>query len=143
MTLRIDRTLDFVTRLRTGKRSLQLLLDGITQADLERFHFADGQEVRVRVADEHLEIRPRREMDDIRHGLGNLAFQLRDMSGQLRTFLGHLAALSPASGTDDLDSAEAELSAAIECLLADEIAPAIARLEAAARLSPERSGDVR
>ena len=143
MSLQIDRTLDFVTRLRTGKRSLQLLLAGITTADLERFHFTDGQEVRVRITDERLEIRPRRDVHDVQKGLRDFAAQLRAMAGGLRTFRSHLPGLSAENGGEELEGVEAEVAAAIECVLTDEIDPAIARLDAAASLSPEPSGEVR
>lgn len=143
MSLQIDRTLDFVTRLRTGKRSLQLLLDGITREDLERFHFADGQEVRVQLTDERLEIRLRRDVHDVQKGVGDYASQLRDMAGGLRTLRSHLPGFSGDSGPEELAGVEAEVAAAIECVLVDEIDPAAERLEAAARLSSDRSGGVR
>lgn len=143
MSRQIDRTLDFVTRLRTGKRSLRLLLTGITREDLERFHFADGQEVRVRIVDDRLEIRPRRLVHDIQLGLGRLAAQFREMAGQLGGFRRQLPDLSGENGEVELTSVEAELAASIECVLIDDLAPAIARLESASRLSSDPPGDFR
>ena len=119
----------FVTRLRTGKRLLKLPLTGLSQADLERFRFEDGQEVRVKVTDERLEIRPRRDMDDVQDGLGDLALQLRRIERCLRTWRSHL-------GEAGTPAVESEVAVAIDCLLADEILPAIAHLEAAAGLTP-------
>lgn len=120
----------FVTRLRTGKRSLKLPLSGLSREDLERFRFGDGQEVRVRLTDERLEIRPRREVVDVQDGLGDLALKLRRIERSLRTLRSHLQ--EPSSQT-----LESEIAAAIDCLLTDEILPAIKHLESAAGLTPE------
>ena len=120
----------FVTRLRTGKRSLKLPLPGLSREDLERFRFGDGQEVRVRLTDERLEIRPRTDAEDVQDGLGDAALQMRRIERRLRTLRSHLR--EPES-----PSLESELAVAIDCLLADEVLPAIAHLESAAGLTPE------
>lgn len=82
-------------------------------------------------------------MHDIQLGLGSFASQLRAMAGQLGAFRSHLPNLSDENGEADLASPEAELAATIECLLIDEIVPAIARLESAASLSFDPPGDFR
>ena len=120
----------FVTRLRTGKRSLKLPLSGLSREDLERFRFGDGQEVRVSLTDERLEIRPRRDVEDVQNGLGDAALQMRRIERRLRTLRSHLQ--EPGS-----QALESEIAVAIDCLLADEILPAIAHLESAAGLAPE------
>lgn len=117
----------FVTRLRTGKRSLKLPLPGLSREDLERW---DGQEVSVKLTDERLEIRPRRDLGDVQDGLGDAALQMRRIERRLRTLRSHLQ--EPGS-----PSLESEIAVAIDCLLADEILPAIAHLESAAGLTPE------
>lgn len=117
----------FVTRLRTGKRSLKLPLPGLSREDLERW---DGQEVSVKLTDERLEIRPRRDVGDVQDGLGDAALQMRRIERRLRTLRSHLQ--EPGS-----PSLESEIAVAIDCLLADEILPAIAHLESAAGLTPE------
>jgi hypothetical protein len=121
---------EFVTRLWAGKRSLKLPLSGLSREDLERFRFEDGQEVRVRLTEERLEIRPRREVGDVQEGLGDAALQMRRIERSLRTLRSHLR--EPGS-----PSLESEIAVAIDCLLADEILPAIAHLESAAGLTPE------
>lgn len=118
----------FVTRLRTGKRSLKL--SGLSREDLERFRFGDGQEVRVSLTDERLEIRPRRDVGDVQDGLGDAALQMRRIERSLRTLRSHLPA-------GESQAVESEIAVAIDCLLADEILPAIAHLESAAGLTPE------
>jgi hypothetical protein len=120
----------FVTRLRTGKRALKLPLPGLSREDLERFRFGDGQEVRVRLTDERLEIRPRRDVVDVQDGLGDAALRMRKIERSLRTLRSHLQ--EPES-----PSLESEIAVAIDCLLIDEILPAIAHLESAAGLTPE------
>ncbi|HWN42849.1 MAG TPA: hypothetical protein VNW71_11545 [Thermoanaerobaculia bacterium] len=127
----------FVTRLRTGKRSLKLPLTGLSQADLERFRFEDGQEVRVRVTDERLEIRPRREVGDVQDGLGDLALKLRRIERHLRTLRSHLREPGTGERAEEIPAMESEVAVAIDCLLTDEILPAIAHLESAAGLTPE------
>jgi hypothetical protein len=127
----------FVTRLRTGKRSLKLPLPGLSRADLERFRFGDGQEVRVRLTDERLEIRPRRDVGDVQDGLGDLALQLRRIERGLRTLRSHLQEPGTRNRAGEIPALESEIAVAIDCLLTDEIRPAIAHLESAAGLTPE------
>ncbi|HWM93598.1 MAG TPA: hypothetical protein VN493_22760 [Thermoanaerobaculia bacterium] len=132
----------FVTRLRTGKRSLKLPLSGMSRKDLERFRFGDGQEVRVRVTDERLEIRPRRDVGDVQDGLGDLALQLRKLEMCLRTLRSHLSEPVTRNERQEIPTLESEVAVAIDCLLADEILPAIAHLETAAGLTPDALREV-
>lgn len=127
----------FVTRLRTGKRSLKLPLSGLSREDLERFRFGDGQEVRVKLTDERLEIRPRRDVGDVQDGLGDAALQMRRIESRLRTLRSHLREPSTGNPGGESQALESEIAVAIDCLLADEILPAIAHLESAAGLTPE------
>src|SRR5262245_28869398 len=124
----------FVTRLQAGKRMLKLPLPGLSREDLERFRFGDGQEVRVSLTDERLEIRPRRDVGDVQDGLGDAALQMRRIERCLRTLRSHLR--EPESQT-----LESEIAVAIDCLLTDEILPAIAHLETAAGLTSESLRD--
>src|SRR5688500_16717637 len=121
----------FVTRLRTGKRALKLPLMGLSRADVERFRFSDGREGRARVTDERLEIRPRREVGDVQDGLGDLALQLRSIERGLRTLRSHLQEPGTRERADEIQAMESEIAVAIDCLLTDEILPAIAHLESA------------
>lgn len=127
----------FVTRLRAGKRSLKLPLSGLSRADLERFRFEDGQEVRVRLTDERLEIRPRTEVGDVQDGLGGLTLELREIKRRLLVLRSHLQEPGARERAGEISTVEAEVAVAIDCILADEILPAIAHLESAAGLTPE------
>ena len=92
-------------------------------------------------SDERLEIRPRREVEDVQDGLGDLELQLRKLERSLRTLRSHLAEPDPRKGSEGSPSLESELAVAIDCLLADDIRPAIGHLESAARLTPESLQD--
>lgn len=127
----------FVTRLQAGKRMLKLPLSGLTRKDLERFRLGDGQEVRVRLTDERLEIRPRRDVEDVQDGLGDLELQLRKLARSLRTLRSHLPEPETREGDAGSASLESDLAIAIDCLLADDIRPALEHLESAVRLTPE------
>lgn len=127
----------FVTRLRAGKRTLKLPLSGLSREELERFRFGDGQEVRVKLTDERLEIRPRTELGDVQDGLGDLALKLRRIERGLRTLRSHLGEPGIRERAGEIPAMESEVAVAIDCLLADEILPAIAHLESAAGLTPE------
>lgn len=84
----------------------------------------------MRLTDERLEIRPRTDVGDVQDGLGDAALQMRRIERRLRTLRSHLR--EPGS-----PSLESEIAVAIDCLLADEVLPAIAHLESAAGLTPE------
>lgn len=123
-------------QLRTDSQSLQVRLEGDAARLLSRFHFSEGQEVRIRISDERLEIRPQRETDDIQAGLGDMATHLQGMGHTLRTLRSHLPEESPETEAAP-PTLEGHLSGAIECVLADHVEPAVEQLEEAARITPE------
>ena len=123
-------------QLRTDSQSLQVRLEGDAARLLSRFHFSEGQEVRVRISDERLEIRPQRETDDIQAGLGDMAAHLQEMGRTLRTLRTHLPEESPDTETAP-PTLEVHLSGTIECVLTDHMEPAVEQLEEASRITPE------
>jgi hypothetical protein len=127
---------DGVAELRSDNDSLEIRLAGDVSGLLTRFRFSEGQEVRIRISDERLEIRPRRTTDDIQEGLQTASVQVKEVSHDLRTLRSHLP-----EDQGDADTAasslEEHLGAAIDCLLVDLLDPAVARLENAARITPE------
>jgi virulence-associated protein VagC len=123
-------------QLRTDSQSLQIRLEGDAARLLSRFHFSEGQEVRIRISDERLEIRPQRETDDIRASLGDMATHLQGIGRTLRTLRSHLPEESPET-EEAPPTLEDQLSGAIECVLTDRVDPAVAQLEEAARITPE------
>lgn len=116
---------------------MKVPLSGLSREDLERFRFGDGQEVRVKVTDERLEIRPRRDLVDVQDGLGDAALQLRTIERRIRTLRSHLPEPQAGESAEGSPTVESEVAVAIDCLLKDELLPAIAQLETAAGLTPE------
>jgi len=90
---------------------------------LERFGFQSGQQVVVRFVRERVEIRPRGTPEAVRGRLKLAARDLRDFADQMR----ELARELPSGGGEE--SQEEELIATVECLLVDNLEPAIQRLE--------------
>lgn len=123
-------------QLRTDSQSLQVRLEGDAALLLSRFHFSEGQEVRVRISDERLEIRPQRETDDIQAGLGDMATHLQGLGQTLRTLRSHLPKESPEAEAAP-PTLEEHLSGAIECVMTDHVEPAVEQLEEASRITPE------
>jgi antitoxin component of MazEF toxin-antitoxin module len=124
-------------QLRTDNQSLQVRLEGDAARLLSRFHFSEGQEVRVRISDERLEIRPQRETDDIQAGLGGMAAHLQEIGHTLRTLRSHLPKESLETEASAPPSLEDHLSGSIECVVTDHVEPAVEQLEEAARITPE------
>lgn len=124
-------------QLRTDSQSLQVRLEGDAARLLSRFHFSEGQEVRVRISDERLEIRPQRETDDIQASLGDMATHLKEMGHTLRTLRSHLPEESSPENEAAPPTLEDHLSGSIECVVTDHVAPAVEQLEEAARITPE------
>jgi hypothetical protein len=96
---------------------------------LERFGFQSGQQVVVRFARGRVEIRPRGTPEAVKERLKLKARDLRDLADQMRD----LARELPGAGGDPLaegsEGLEEELVALVECLLADNLEPAIRKLE--------------
>jgi antitoxin component of MazEF toxin-antitoxin module len=123
-------------QLRTDNESLQVRLEGDAARLLTRFHFSEGQEVRVRISEERLEIRPQRETDDIQAGLGETALRVQEVRRTLRTLRSHLPEDSPETDAAP-PTLEDHLGGAIDCLLTDHLDPAVVQLEEAAQITPE------
>jgi hypothetical protein len=104
---------------------------------LERFGFRTGQQVMIRFARERVEIRPRGTPEAVRGRLKLAARDLRELAEQMK----ELARELPGTGADPrgegTESLEEELVAMVECLLADNLEPAIRRLEAVDELGPK------
>jgi hypothetical protein len=97
---------------------------------LERFGFQPGQAVVVRFARNRVEIRPRGTPEAVRGRLKLAARDLRDLADQMKDLARELP-----SGADP-ESLEEEVIATVECLLVDNLEPAIRRLETLDELGP-------
>lgn len=98
---------------------------------LERFGFQSGQQVVVRFARGRVEIRPRGTPEAVQGRLKLAARDLRDLADQMRDLARELP------GGDGSESLEEELVAMVECLLVDNLEPAIRRLETIDEMGPK------
>jgi hypothetical protein len=97
---------------------------------LERFGFQSGQPVTIRFVRGRVEIRPRVTPEAARGRLKLAARDLRELAGKMKELARQLpAAGGSIEGADGAESLEEELVAMVECLLADNLEPAIRRLE--------------
>jgi hypothetical protein len=102
---------------------------------LERCGFTLDQPVVVRFAEERLEVRPLSTPEAIRD-------KLREKAGELRAFREKIRGLAnelPSVSDEELEEGatlEGELLGMLECLLADDLDPAIQKLEGVDQLGP-------
>lgn len=102
---------------------------------LKRYGFLPGQPVVVRFDRERLEIRPLNTPEEIRD-------KLRLAGGELKAFRERMRALAndlPQVTDEELEgglSLEGELLGLVECLLSDDLDPAIRKLEGVDELGP-------
>lgn len=104
---------------------------------LERFGFRPGQEVMIRFARERVEIRPRGTPEAVRGRLKLAARDLRELAEQMKDLARELPGAGADPKVEGAESLEEELVAMVECLLADNLEPAIRRLEAVDELGPQ------
>lgn len=122
-----------LAQLRSEGGSLEIRLDENIGGLLTRFHFTEGQEVRVRISDEKLEIRPRKRADDIQAGLHTASVLMKVVGHDLRTLRSQLP--DEPLPEDPASFLEEHLGVAIDCLLVDLLDPAVTRLTNAAHLT--------
>jgi hypothetical protein len=96
---------------------------------LERFGFRPGQQVVIRFMRGRVEIRPRGTPEAVKERLKLKARDLRDLAEQMRDLARELPSLSGDPTVDGAAGLEEELVALVECLLVDNLEPAIRRLE--------------
>ena len=105
---------------------------------LERFGFGLESPVVLRFSDERLEIRPLHTPRAIRERLRQAAGDLREFTERIRGFARDLPPGSEEQEPEALR--EGELLGMLECLIADDLDPAVQKLESVDELGgPERS----
>jgi hypothetical protein len=105
---------------------------------LERFGFQSGQQVVIRFARGRVEIRPRGTPEAVQGRLKLAARDLRDLADQMRDLARELpGGPGRSEGGDGSESLEEELVAMVECLLVDNLEPAIRRLETIDEMGPK------
>ncbi len=125
--------LEFMTTLEQEGTSLCLPLGEMLWMALERFGFRPGQRVLVRFGQECLLVLPFKMTQEMRDGLALAAQELRQLEARIRELLIRLPRVSDEQ-LENEETLEGELQGLLECLLADDVVPAIRKLEAAERL---------
>jgi hypothetical protein len=121
---------EFATRLRLQGRTLSMTLGKSAGTALSRFGFRPDQEVVVRFGSERLEVRPRNAPEQVQEKLLRAAEELKAVRERVEGLLRDL----PPVTDEELEEASprAELLGMLECLLSDDLDPAIAKLDSAA-----------
>lgn len=127
---------EFASTLKQQGTTLCLPLGRTLGLALSRFGFQPGQEVVVRFAHEKLEVLPRGSSREVRRKLTRAAEELRAFAEGMRTLLQELPEV-PDDEPEKADTWEAEVLGMLECLLADDLLPAIEKLESVESWGPE------
>jgi hypothetical protein len=125
---------EFTTTLEQEGASLRLPLGERLAMALERFGFRPGQKVLVRFGQQRLQVLPCNTTQEVRDHLALAAQALRQVEGGMREQLIRLPTPSDEQLENEETSLEGELQGLLECLLADNLVPAIDKLESADRL---------
>lgn len=127
---------EFTTTLEQEGMSLCLPLGGRLATALERFGFRPGQKVLVRFGQQRLQVLPCNTTQEVRDDLALAARELRQLAGRMRELLIRLPTVSDEQLENE--TLEGELQGLLECLLADDVGPAIRKLESADQLGAPR-----
>lgn len=119
---------EFATKLKQQGSTLCLPLGKSLTAALKRYGFRPGQDVVVRFGHERLQVLARNTPEEVREKLRLAAGDLRQFEVRMRDLLGQLPVVSD-EALEAEESLEGELQGLLECLLADDLAPAIEKLE--------------
>ncbi|MEO6192887.1 MAG: hypothetical protein ABIS20_07750 [Thermoanaerobaculia bacterium] len=129
---------EFAARLKTQGTVLCVPLGKSLGTALKQAGFHPDQEITIRFGHERLEILPRDTPEEIRGKLKLAAGELRAFRERMRGYAMKL----PAVSDEDLEAEETlegELLGMIECLVADDLDPAIHKLETVDELGPDPS----
>lgn len=124
---------EFTTTLERQGSALCLSLGETLTAVLERHGFRLGQEVLVRFGQERVQILLRGTVQEVRDELKAAGVELKRFEARMKELLDRLPAVSD-EALEREESLEGELQGLLECLLADDLAPAIRKLESAAEV---------
>src|SRR3954451_7077909 len=128
---------EFTSKLKKQGTMLCFPLGKTLDLALRQFGFLPDQPVLVRFSAERLEIRPLNGPAVVREKLLRSAGELRSFTDRMRDYARDL----PPGNEDDEESAELALRSLIECLIADNLDPAIRQLEGVEEPGgPDRSG---
>lgn len=129
---------EFRSRLKKQGTMLCLPLGKSLSAALKRYGLEPEQEVVVRFRPERLEVRPRNRPEEIRVKLKEAMEELKSLRERIQGWARELPP-APDEALESEETLEGELLGMLECLLSDDLEPAIRKLESAGELGPETS----
>lgn len=124
---------EFTTTVKKQGTMLCLSLGKTLGLALQRFGFAPDQPVVVRFSQQRLEIRPVASLESVRDRMLRSADELRAFRDKIRGLLDSLPRVTDEE-LESGDTPEAELLGTLECLISDDLDPAIRKLQSAERL---------
>jgi hypothetical protein len=134
---------EFTTTVKKQGTMLCLPLGKTLGLALERFGFALDQPVVVRFSAQRLEIRPVGSLGSVRDKMLRSIAELRTFREKMRGLLESLPRV-PDEALENGGSPEGEILGTLECLISDDLDPAIRKLQSVERLEdPERWPPVR
>lgn len=127
---------EFTSKVKKQGMMLCFPLGKTLDLALRHFGFAPDQPVLLRFSAERLEIRPLNAPAVVREKLKRSAGELKSFTDRMRDYARDL----PPGNQDDEESTEGDLRSLVECLIADNLDPAIRQLESVDELGgPDRS----
>jgi hypothetical protein len=124
---------EFTTTVKKQGTMLCLPLGKTLGLALQRFGFAPDQPVVVRFSAQRLEIRPVASLGAVRDQMLRSVDELRAFREKMRELLAALPQLTDEE-LETGDTPEGELLGTLECLISDDLDPAIRKLQSAERL---------
>ena len=123
---------EFTTTVKKQGTMLCLPLGKTLGLALQRFGFAPDQPVVVRFSEQRLEIRPVASLESVRDRMLRSVDELRAFRDKMRGLLDSLPRVTDQE-LESGDTPEAELLGTLECLISDDLDPAIRKLQSAER----------
>ncbi len=124
---------EFTTTVKKQGTMLCLPLGKTLGLALQRFGFAPDQPVVVRFSEQRLEIRPVASLESVRDRMLRSVEELRAFRDKMRGLLDSLPRVTDEE-LESGDTPEAEILGTLECLISDDLDPAIRKLQSAERL---------
>lgn len=129
---------EFQTRLKRQGLMLCFPLGRSLGVALEHFGFQVDQEVVMRFGQERLEILPRTSTEAARDKMLSAAGELRSVRDRMQAIASSFSDVTDEE-LEKEETPEAELLGVLECLVADDLDPAIEKLESVASLDLSKS----
>ncbi|HEY4591020.1 MAG TPA: hypothetical protein VIJ61_01350 [Thermoanaerobaculia bacterium] len=129
----LEELTEFTTTVKKQGTMLCLPLGKTLGLALQRFGFAPDQPVVVRFSAQRLEIRPVASLGAVRDQMLRSVDELRAFREKMRELLAALPQLTDEE-LETGDTPEGELLGTLECLISDDLDPAIRKLQSAERL---------